>query len=86
MVTMTDIQKVDPARYSSTPVKQIMSREIKEVRPRDDVYRAFKLLFQQDIGRLVVQEDGRLKGIITRSDILKAFRIKQLEERGIRMQ
>lgn len=78
------IQTLNPDQYRSTPVRQIMNSDIKKVNPEDDVYKAFKLLFQKDIGRLVVKQNDRLKGIITRSDILKGFRIKQLEEQAFK--
>lgn len=76
---MKDIQQVDNNNYQAVPVRQIMNRDIHEVRPGDDLYRAFKLIFQKNIGRLVVLENGELRGIITRSDIMKGFKLQQLK-------
>jgi len=79
MVTMEDAQKIPQDEYGNTSVQSIMSKEIHSVRAEDELYEAFKLLFQKDIGRLLILEDDELKGIITRSDILTGIRIRQLE-------
>ncbi len=79
-VTMGDIQKVTPEERHIRGVRDIMSKEIKSVNPKDDIYTALKLLSRQDLGRLMVLEDEKLVGIITRSDIMKGFRLRLLEE------
>lgn len=80
IITMKDVQQIDNQDYQSTPVRSVMQKDIHFVNPDDDLYRAFKLLFQKNIGRLIVTEDGRqIRGIITRSDILKGFKIQQLK-------
>lgn len=79
-VTMEDIQKVSPKEYKEKRVYDIMSREIKKVHPDDDIDHALRLLSTEDIGRLMVVDGERLVGIITRSDIMKGFRLQQIQE------
>lgn len=79
IVTMEDAQKIPQNEYSNTPIQTIMNQEIHSVNAEDELYEAFKLLFQKDIGRLLVMEGEELKGIITRSDVMTGIRVRQLE-------
>jgi CBS domain-containing protein len=42
----------------------------------DKVVDAFVRMFKQRVGRLPVQEDGSLVGVVTRSDILHTSKVK----------
>ena len=79
IVTMEDAQKISQDEYRNTPVQTIMNEDIHSVKEEDELFEAFKLLFQKDIGRLLVMEDDELKGIITRSDVMTGIRVRQLE-------
>ncbi len=79
-VTMEDVQKVEPRLRDFTTVGQVMSCTMKTVNPDDDIYLALKEMSGADIGRLLVMDGDKLVGIITRSDILKGFRLRMMEE------
>ena len=79
-VTIGDAGKVDPEKRNEYRVKDIMSRDIKKVSPNDNVYEVLKKLSTYDIGRLMVFENENLVGIITRSDIMKGFRLQQIQK------
>ena len=79
-VTMEDVQTVVQEEHSTTRIKDIMTQHILKVHPDDSLFEAFKKISHADIGRLMVIEDGKLKGIITRSDIMKGFKLKQIKE------
>ena len=79
-VTMKDIRKVDSNKRNEYRVKDFMSREIKDVTPDTELVQALSKLSRYDIGRLMVVEDGKLVGIITRSDIMKGFRLHKLQQ------
>lgn len=85
-VTLQDIKTVAEGMVQMTRVHEIMSRKLITIRPTDELFYAFKRLAEADIGRLLVIEDGYLKGILTRSDIMKAYRIKALQEEKVRIQ
>ncbi len=81
IVTMEDAQKIPQSEYRTTPVQSIMEKDIHTVTKGDALIKAFELLFQKDIGRLiVVDENGDMEGIITRSDVLTGIRVQQLEK------
>ncbi|MCF8009395.1 MAG: site-2 protease family protein [Halanaerobiales bacterium] len=79
-VTMEDIREITNEKHQNVYVKDIMSTKIIKVSPNDDVNKAFQLLLEEDIGRLMVVKHGKLVGIITRTDIFNAFKIKQIEK------
>jgi acetoin utilization protein AcuB len=54
------------------PVETIMAREVLTVHPNDHLEAAVQLMIKHKIGGIPVVEAGRLKGIITESDIFKA--------------
>ncbi len=79
-VTLKDIHKVDSNKRNEYRVKEFMSREIKDVTPDTELIQALSKLSSYDIGRLMVVEDGKLVGIITRSDIMRGFRLQKIQQ------
>jgi CBS domain-containing protein len=58
-----------------------MTEDVISVEPDDDVDRLLALLTDadEDINRLpVVDDDGRLLGIVTRQDLLRAIRAERM--------
>jgi CBS domain-containing protein len=50
---------------------------LKTVAGRDTAYDAFATMAQDNIGRLLVlDDDGHLAGIVTRSDLLQVLRLR----------
>ncbi|ADD09116.1 putative signal transduction protein with CBS domains [Aciduliprofundum boonei T469] len=59
---------------ANTKVGEIMERRVHYVNPDTDIYEALELLVKKGISRLpVVNENKKVVGIITRSDVLKAL-------------
>ena len=56
-----------------TKVADIMSREVVTIAPDASVYDAAALMADRTINRVPVLEKGRLVGILTRGDIVKAI-------------
>ena len=56
-----------------TEAKLAMTTELTTVAPSTPVHEAAKILLEQKVGALPVVEDERLVGIISTSDILRAF-------------
>ncbi len=84
-VTMYDVQALPEAASRENRVHEIMAHPVISVRPNDDLFSAFKKLSEADIGRLMVVEDGELRGILTRSDIMKAYRLRALRDERARV-
>ncbi len=79
-VTMEDVQKVAPGDRDYYKVEDIMSQALQMVHPDDDAVEALTRMSREQIGRLFVFDELNLVGIITRSDIMKGFQIRQIEK------
>lgn len=71
MITDRDIAFSDST--PDTTVGMLMTREVIAVSPRSSIQEAARVLLECEVEGLPVVEDGKLVGIITRSDILKTF-------------
>lgn len=79
-VTMEDVRKVVVAQRDVYKVEDIMSETLQTIGPDDDAFEALTRLSRESIGRLFVFQGSTLLGIITRSDILKGFQLRQIEK------
>lgn len=73
IVTRTDIDKAMNHDLGHAPVKGIMSPDVVTVEPEAGLERLRNILTNEQIGRLPVVEEGRLVGIVTRTDLIKAL-------------
>jgi len=67
------------------PVETVMAREVHTVNPNDHLEVAVQLMLKYKIGGIPVVEAGRLRGIITESDIFKAVWGMLSSARGTRI-
>ena len=75
IVTISDVQKVPEEKRENTTVGEIMVKSIYVIEPNADAAEAMKKMMERQIRRLPVMEDGRLVGIVSRSDLLRAIEI-----------
>jgi CBS domain-containing protein len=60
----------DPA---STPVSEVASKNVVTVEPQQDLDEALSLMSQHQVRRLpVVEEDGRLVGVVAQADVARS--------------
>ena len=98
IVTDRDLKEATPSRattlsvyelnylLSKLTVKEVMSAPAASVAPGDPVERAALLMEERKISGLPVVEDGRLVGIFTITDMLRAFvAVLGLREGGTRV-
>lgn len=65
-------------------ISEIMTRDVFTVPPEMSVRELANLLFQKEISGLpVVDQEGRIQGMVTEKDILKMVMPKYLEYQGI---
>jgi len=74
IVTLKDIMNAD----ENEVVADVMSREVVVVTPNTEVFEALKLMTEKKIGRIPVIEDGKLVGIVSKSDIVKLAEILEV--------
>lgn len=68
--------ELDLARNAGKPVSEFMTRDVVTVGPDDDLDAAIEILAADDpdVNRLpVIDDDGRVVGILTRQDALRAL-------------
>ncbi len=83
LVTRKDIDKAVRHGLSHAPVKGFMARDIFTVGPRTGLGELESLLTRESIGRVPVIERGRLVGIVTRKDVLRAEHGDSYLDRGL---
>ncbi len=74
MITRQDIIRAGCARSGkeSPPVEKIMSTHIYSVNPDATIKEAALMMMKHDIGRLPVEKNGKLVGIVDRYDLIES--------------
>ncbi len=81
MISRRDLQKGLRSDLGHAPVKGFMTWELVTASPQDSLIELRKIMVENNIGRVpVVNHEGRLEGIVTRSDILR--HLNYLDRRG----
>jgi CBS domain-containing protein len=73
MISRRDFQKLRKASQLEAPVRAFMKKEVRTIDPGKSPMHATRLMIKHDIGRLPVVSDGRIIGIVTRSDVMMYF-------------
>ena len=79
MVTLGDIKDVPQDQWGTVTVDQVMVGldKLRTVSPQDGLERAMQLLSEGDFDQLpVVDQSGRLVGILTRAHVLRWLQIR----------
>ncbi|MFD1598098.1 CBS domain-containing protein [Halobellus rarus] len=78
MVTLDDARSVKEVERDAYRVGDVMSNELTTISPDADAMTAIEEMQRNDVGRLpVVDERGEIVGLISRSDLVRAFNIIQ---------
>lgn len=73
IISRRDLDKAKQHGYMHLPVKGFMSSKTVTIAPDTGFQDIQKVIIENDIGRLPVIEDGRLIGIVSRTDVLRTF-------------
>lgn len=73
IISRRDFAKLRKEKHQGAPVKAFMSTNVVTIEPGAGPMQAARLMVRHDIGRLPVVEDGKLIGIVTRSDAMTYF-------------
>lgn len=78
-VTLWSLIRVSPEHWNTTTVRELIDHRIHMVTPDCDVSEALRLLLSEHKQPmlLVVSEDGQMKGIVTKTDILQTFKLRR---------
>ncbi len=73
IISRKDIERMNEEKLRLRPVKFYMSRTPVVISPESSLKEAENLMVDRDIGRLPVISEGKIMGILTRSDLLRAL-------------
>ena len=73
IISRRDFKKIRKESQLDAPVKAFMSTKVVTIEPGKSPIQAARVMVRHDIGRLPVVEDGKIIGIITRSDAMLYF-------------
>jgi nanoRNase/pAp phosphatase (c-di-AMP/oligoRNAs hydrolase) len=73
VISRRDFKKIKKPQQLDAPVKAFMNASPLSIPPGKSPMQAARLMVKHDIGRLPVVEEGRIIGIITRSDAMRYF-------------
>ena len=73
IISRRDFRKIKKSKQMKAPVKAFMSRKIISITPGKSPLQAARLMVKYDVGRLPVVDNGRVIGIVTRSDTMLYF-------------
>ena len=73
MVTFQDVSMVPDEKRDAKKVRDIMTKNVIHVPPYMEAVDALKVFNDRSIGRLVVLVDGKLIGILSRTDMVRAM-------------
>ncbi len=73
IIVLWDLKKVKKDSQWDSPVKAFMARNILTIGPGDSPSVAARIMIEKDVGHLPVVQDGKMIGIVTRTDILTYY-------------
>lgn len=79
VVSFTDARKVMPEERPAFHVSDVMTKDIISTTSDTNASEAFKLISRNNVGRLLVIDDGDLKGIVSRTDLIRTLRFMEEE-------
>jgi chloride channel protein, CIC family len=75
IVTVSDLQRIPREKMAETQVKEVMTQSLLLAHTDQSLFEALEVMTNHGVGRLpVVSKDtGKLVGIITRTDVIRAY-------------
>ena len=73
IIVLWDLKKIKKERQWNSPAKAFMARNIITISPSSSPAEAARTMIHKDVGHLPVVHDGKMVGIVTRTDILTNF-------------
>ena len=71
IISRRDFWRAKKTSAINAPVRAFMTRDVVTIKPGRNPMQAARLIIQHDIGRLPVVDNGRVIGIVTRSDSMR---------------
>ncbi|WP_457554427.1 CBS domain-containing protein [Candidatus Pyrohabitans sp.] len=78
IITFSDLSRVPREKWSSTRVGEVMTKRLLTISPEEEASEAFMRMARAGVGRLLVVDEGRLIGIISKTDLLRTLELMRL--------
>jgi Zn-dependent protease/predicted transcriptional regulator len=80
LITPRDVSKIPRDRWDSTTVREAMCplQELHIITPDTPVLDALKLMARNDVNQLPVVENGRLQGMVSRSQVVQLLQVRSV--------
>jgi len=78
IITLADLNRTSTIDRDAMQVRDVMTREVITLTPDVPVIDALRIMSSNDFGRIPVVQDGKILGIVTRTDILKVTELRQI--------
>jgi len=78
IITLTDLAKTPVIDRDAMQVRDVMTRDVIVLSPHAPVMDALQIMTRHDIGRIPVVEDGKILGIVTKSDIFTVIELREV--------
>ncbi len=75
IVTFTDVQNIPVEERKNILLSDIMTKEIINLKEDDDAVKALKLMTMNNIGRIIIFNNKKMTGIVSRTDILRSVQL-----------
>ena len=76
VVTFSDVQRVPAPERAITRVEDVMKKEIIAIEADADAFGALMLMSSNNVGRLIVMDNGQMVGIVSRTDLMRAIQFR----------
>lgn len=78
MITLADVNRRSSIDREAMQVRDVMTRDLITLPPTAPVIDALKIMSARNIGRIPIVSEGKVLGIVTRTDIIKITELKQI--------
>ena len=75
IVTFTDIRSVPMSEHGNVLVRDVMAKNVVFIPEDADAMDALKMMSTENVGQLLVQENGSITGIVSRTDLTRSIEV-----------
>jgi Zn-dependent protease/CBS domain-containing protein len=75
IVTFTDVHNIPKEERKKIRLSDIMTKEIINLKEEDDAVKALKLMTMNNIGRIIILNEKKMTGIVSRKDLLRSVQL-----------
>lgn len=76
VITFSDLRRIPESERDTIRVKDVMTGDVIAIEPDADAFDAFKLIMSNNVGRLIVIDQGKIVGIVSRTDLIRSIQFR----------